>query len=221
MPMRRVRVKICGITRLEDIYASVRAGADALGFVVDVPSSPRNLTLEKAKHLMRATPIFIGKIVVTVFRSIEHANKICEELRPDAIQIYGNLVPAEYIREISRLVPVIGAISVPLEKPFEEIQSHIGLFDAVLVDSRVPGTYGGTGVVHDWSVSRRIRDAIYPKPLILAGGLRPENVVEAILRVKPFAVDVSSGVEISPGVKDEHRILSFIEEVRRAEMCLS
>lgn len=219
--MRRVRVKICGITRLEDIYASVRAGADALGFVVDVPSSLRNLTLEEAKHLMRATPIFIGKIAVTVFRSIEQINEICRELRPDAIQIHGNLVPAGYIHEISKWAPVIGAVSVPLEKPLEEIQSHINLFDAVLVDSRSPGTYGGTGIIHDWSASRKIRDAIYPKPLILAGGLKPENVVEAILRVKPFAVDVSSGVEVSPGVKDEHRILSFIEEVRRAEMCLS
>ncbi|MBS7606432.1 phosphoribosylanthranilate isomerase [Candidatus Bathyarchaeota archaeon] len=218
--MRRVRVKICGITRLEDVYACVRAGADALGFVVDVPSSPRNISLDKAKQLMGATPLFITRTAVTIFRSIEQILKIYSELRPDAIQLHGNLPPAEALREISARTRVIGAINVSPNMPIGEILHLMEHFDAVLVDSHVPGTYGGTGVAHDWSVSRRIRDLIYPKPLILAGGLKPDNVGSAIIMVEPFAVDVSSGVESQPGVKNENKMVSFIEEVRRAEKCL-
>lgn len=219
--MRRVRIKICGITRLEDVYACVRAEADALGFIVDVPSSPRSISLDKAKQLMRATPPFISRIVVTIFKNVKQILKIYSELRPDAIQLHGNLPSAEVLRKFSERTRVIGAVNVSPNMPIEEILHFIESLDALMVDSHAPGMYGGTGVIHDWSISRRIRDVIYPKPLILAGGLRPDNVGSAILMVEPFAVDVSSGVEVQPGVKDENKIVSFIEEVRRAEKCLN
>lgn len=210
--MRRVRVKICGITRLQDVYTCVRAGADALGFIVDVPSSPRRISLDKAKQLMRATPPFVTRTAVTIFKSTEQILKIYSELKPDAIQLHGNLPSAEVLQEISERTRVIGAVNVSPNMPIEKIPNLIEAFDAVLVDSHIPGMCGGTGVVHDWSISRRIRNMIYPRPLILAGGLRPDNVGSAILIVKPFAVDVSSGVE--------SQIVSFIEEVRRTEKCL-
>ncbi|MCX8171127.1 MAG: phosphoribosylanthranilate isomerase [Candidatus Bathyarchaeota archaeon] len=219
--MRKVRVKICGITRLEDIYICVRAGADALGFIVDVPSSPRNISLDRAKQLIKATPPFVTRTVVTVFKNAEQVFKIHSELKPDIIQLHGNPPSAEVFQEIFERIRVIGAINISQNTPLDEILRLINSFDAVLVDSHVSGMYGGTGVAHDWSVSRRIRDMIYPKPLILAGGLKPENVRSAILMVKPFAVDVSSGVEAQPGIKDENKVVSFIEEVRRAEECLN
>ncbi|MEM2341089.1 MAG: phosphoribosylanthranilate isomerase [Candidatus Bathyarchaeia archaeon] len=219
--MRRVRVKICGITRLEDVYVCVRAGADALGFIVDVPSSPRNISLDRAKQLMGATPLFITRTVVTVFKSAEQILNIHSKLKPDAMQLHGNLPSEEVLREFSKRTRVIGAINITQNMSIEEIVHLIKPFDAILVDSHIPGVYGGTGVTHDLGISRRIRDLIYPKPLILAGGLRPDNVRSAILTVEPFAVDVSSGVEVQPGVKDENKVISFIEEVRRVEECLS
>ncbi|MEM3815879.1 MAG: phosphoribosylanthranilate isomerase [Candidatus Bathyarchaeia archaeon] len=219
--MRRVRVKICGITRLEDIYTSIKAGADSLGFIVNVPESPRNITLNWAKRLMRETPIFVTRVAVTVFRDLEQTLEIYRELRPDAIQLHGGLPTLEGVEEISRRVRVIGTVKALEGWSMEDMAHYIDHLDAVLVDSHVPGMYGGTGVAHDWSISRRIRDTIYPKPMILAGGLKPDNVREAILTVEPFAVDVSSGVEAQPGIKDAKKIISFIEEVRRAEECLS
>ncbi|MBS7624835.1 MAG: phosphoribosylanthranilate isomerase [Candidatus Bathyarchaeia archaeon] len=220
--MRKVRVKICGITRLEDANVSVKAGADSLGFIVDVPESPRNISFELAKQIMKATPIFVTKVAVTVFKSLERTLEIYRELRPDAVQLHGKLPSLEDIDEISRRVRVIGAVRADPDIALEGDMLHlIDRLDAVLVDTHLPGIYGGTGITHDWSMSRRIRDTVYPKPMILAGGLRPENVRSAIITVEPFAVDVSSGVEAYPGIKDAGKIFSFISEVRRAEECLS
>ncbi|MEM1585987.1 MAG: phosphoribosylanthranilate isomerase [Candidatus Bathyarchaeia archaeon] len=220
MVKARVKVKICGITRVEDLYASVSAGADLIGFIVDVPSSPRNLTIKEAKYLIRSTPPSVMKVVVTVFKDVKRLLEIYEGLKPDLIQVHAIPRESEQVREVARRVPIIKAVNVPKTPPLEEILWGIDVFRAILVDSHVHGKYGGTGVTHDWGISRRIRYLIYPRPLILAGGLKPENVCEAILTVKPSAVDVSSGVESKPGVKDEQKIISFIREVRRAESLL-
>lgn len=219
--MNRFRVKICGITRLEDLYASVDAGADALGFIVDVPSSPRNLSLEKAEELMKETNIFVKKVAVTVFRSVDQIIKIYRELKPDVIQVHGGPLSVEEKLSLSKRVPVIKAISVRGENAIKEALEDARFFNAILADSYVPNKYGGAGATHDWSISRRIRNRISPKPLILAGGLNPRNVRDALLTVRPFAVDVSSGVESKPGVKDRGKIMAFIKEVRRAEACLN
>ncbi len=219
--MRRVRVKICGITRLEDLHAAVEAGADALGFVVDVPQSPRNLPIDRAKKLMKETPILVKKIAVTVFRGVDHVLRIYDELRPDAIQVHGGSSAGKQMHEILDQIPIIRAVNIVSEESLKEALAEAEFFDAILVDSHVPGKYGGTGVTHNWVLSRKLRGMIEPKPLILAGGLKPENVGEAILLVKPFAVDVSSGVERRPGIKDRTKIISFIREVRRVESCLS
>jgi len=217
--MRKVKVKICGITREEDLAVAVSAGADATGFVVGVPSSPRNLTLERAEKLMKHVPIFVDSVVVTPANNINSLIKTYEILRPDAIQIHGeNPLEASVIREKIRDVRLIKTVYVKTADAINDAAKASGSFDAILLDSFVQGKHGGTGVVHDWELSGRIRQMIEPKPLILAGGLKPENVENAIRVVQPYAVDVSSGVESSPGVKDPQKVYEFIKNAKEVSL---
>jgi len=216
--MSRVRVKICGITSQRDLLAAVEAGADAVGFVVDAPQSPRNLPVNKAKRLMKATPVFVKTVAVTVPKNLSHLEEICRKLNPDVVQIYGIIHMHKEIRERLSDTCLIGAIQAGSSLNVDEILEAADTFDAVLLDTYSPNGYGGTGKVHDWKLSRRIRDAVYPKPLILAGGLKPENVKEAICMVKPYAVDVSSGVELRPGVKDRQKVFEFIRNAKEVEV---
>jgi phosphoribosylanthranilate isomerase len=210
-----VRVKICGITRPEDLVVAVAAGADAVGFLVGVPSSPRNLTLERAEKLLGQVPIFVDSVVVTAPNNIEDLVEICERLKPTAIQIHGkkHLEASEIHQRIkdTRLIKTIYVDPAALgETTIEDSKT----FDAILLDSFTRSQYGGTGRVHDWKLSRQIREAVEPTPVILAGGLKPENVKEAILTVQPYAVDVASGVELQPGIKDPKKIQAFVENAK-------
>ncbi len=213
--MKAVKVKICGITNREDLAVAEDAGADAVGFVVGVAASPRNLTLERAKEIRRQALDPIEKFAVTVPTSIDFLVKLLEELRPDAIQIHGERIQEAFIlREKLRGVRLIKAISA---KPCDAVKAAITAaksFDAVLLDSFVHGKHGGTGVVHDWELSKRVREAINPTPLILAGGLTPENVKVAVQFVQPYCVDVSSGVELRPGVKDPKKVFEFVRNAK-------
>jgi phosphoribosylanthranilate isomerase len=212
--MNAVRVKICGITRKEDLDAAAAAGADAVGFVVDVASSPRNLLLNEAEKLIRQVPPFVKSVLVTVPRSIDEFETY-EKLNPDAIQIHGeNLHAAASVRLKIPNSLLIGAVNANLAKALDVISRASKLFDAVLLDSFADGKYGGTGIVHDWELSKRVKQTIYPKPLILAGGLTPENVAEAVRIVEPYAVDVSSGVELQPGIKDHKKLIEFIKNAK-------
>jgi len=217
--LRSVRVKICGITREEDLAAAVAAGADAVGFLVGVPSSPRNLTLERAERLLRQVPIFVDSVVVTAPQSINGLVKICEGLKPTAIQIHGkkNFVASE-IRDMIKDSRLIKTIYVKASSLSETVIEDLKTFDAVLLDSFTKGQYGGTGRVHDWTLSRQIKEAVAPLPVILAGGLKPENVKEAILTVQPYAVDVASGVELRPAVKDHEKIRVFVENAKKIKL---
>jgi phosphoribosylanthranilate isomerase len=216
--MSPTRVKICGITSRKDLHTSVKAGADAVGFVVDAPRSPRNLTLKNAKRLVEATPIFIETVAVTVPQDICHLVKIHSELKPDALQIHGLSHNPEEIRERLPDARLIHAVQVQSSLKNDAVVELADVFDAILLDSYVSNGYGGTGKTHSWEISRQIRDAIFPKPLILAGGLKPENVEEAIKTVKPYAVDVSTGVESRPGVKNERKIFEFIKNAGEIEI---
>lgn len=212
----KVRVKICGITSTKDLFTAVEAGADAVGFVVNVPQSPRNLSLNKAKEIVKSTPIFVETVIVTVTNDINQLVKIQKELNPSSIQIHGLKEYHEIRRSLSdtHLIGAIQADSQALKNAMEVADT----LDAVLLDSYVPGKYGGTGITHDWELSKRIREAIHPKPLIMAGGLKPENVKEAIQLVKPYAVDVSSGVESQPGIKDPKKVSEFIKNAKEVEI---
>lgn len=212
--MNAVRVKICGITRKEDLDAAVAAGADAVGFVVGVASSPRNIALEKAEKLIRQVPPFVKSVLVTVPIGIDEF-EMYEKLNPDAIQIHGeNLHAAASVRLKIPNTLLIGAVNANSANALDVVSRASKLFDAVLLDSFANGQYGGTGIVHDWELSKRVKQAIHPKPLILAGGLNPENVAEAVRTVEPYAVDVSSGVELQPGIKDHQKMIEFIRNAK-------
>jgi len=213
--MRNVRVKICGITREEDLAVAVAAGADAVGFLVGVPSSPRNLTLERAERLLKQVPVFVDSVVVTVPDSIDSLVKIYDRLKPTAIQIHGEKpFDATVIREKIRGARLIKTVYVKTGNATAAVIEDSKAFDAILLDSFTSGRYGGTGMIHDWELSRQIKQVIEPTPLILAGGLKPENVKEAILTVQPYAVDVASGVELQPAVKDPKKVYAFIKNAK-------
>ncbi len=215
--MRAVRVKICGITRKEDLDAAAAAGADAIGFVVGVPASPRNISVEKAERLFRQAPPFVKSVLVTVPKGIDELAATCEKLNPDVIQLHGeNALAAASIRLKFPNTCLIGAVNANSPNALEDASEVSGIFDAVLLDSFADGRYGGTGLVHDWKLSKIIKRAIHPKPLILAGGLNPENVAEAVRVVQPYAVDVSSGVERQPGIKDHQKIVNFVKNAKEA-----
>ncbi|MGZ4906326.1 MAG: phosphoribosylanthranilate isomerase [Halobacteriota archaeon] len=214
--MRRVRVKVCGITNKTDLGAAVDAGADALGFVVDVPASPRSISPEDARALIDATPPFVQGVVVSVFHSIDQLATLCSLLAPDAMQVAGTFPRADTISDHLRGVRLIRTVAVNGRTVPHVALRSAARCDAILVDSCVSGAYGGTGTPHDWAVSQTIRDLISPTPLILAGGLTSSNVQTAIETVRPYAVDVSSGVEVRPGIKDGAKIRAFIEAVTEA-----
>ncbi len=210
----RTRVKVCGIKTQKDLSMVVEAGVDAVGFVVDVPSSPRSLTVKEARRLVRLTPVFVETVAVTVPKDPSHLERIVEEVNPDAVQIHGLSIFEERLESVLSSVKIIAA--VPATENAPEVALRVSNFsDAILVDT--PGGNGGTGRTHDWTISRRVRELIHPKPLILAGGLNPWNVGEAVKTVKPYAVDVSSGVEVKPGVKDRDKVFKFVKSVLEVE----
>ena len=214
-----MRVKICGLTRLEDVNAAMSAGADALGFVVDSPTSPRNLGFSKAKRLMKASSVFSTTVAVTSTRDPKRMLKICNELRPAALQLhYHNAYFAGMIRKEAPSTKLILATQIRDKSSVKSAKRSSHYSDAILADSPSLTGMGGTGRVNDWQLAAKIRSAIAPHPLILAGGLTTKNVKVAIKRVKPFAVDVSSGVERSAGLKDHGKIREFIMNAKETEI---
>lgn len=174
-----------------DVKAALDSGADALGFVVAAPSSRRNLSLAEAQALMKTVPVFATKVAVTNAHDPKTVFKICSRLKPDALQLHKH-TPA-LVRALRRKKQETQLIlTTPIRNTFslaaaKTVSSHS---DAVLADSAGPHGMGGTGKTHDWHITAMLRNAIYPHPLILAGGLTPGNVKTAIREVKPFAVDV-------------------------------
>ena len=208
-------MKICGITREEDLEAACKLGADMVGFIVGYTQSPRSIGLEKAKHLINLVPNNVKNVVVMVPKSLEEVLETYLYLKPDIIQVHGEFLNLKLFKMKQPEAKIVKAISVSGAKVVEKAISEAAFSDGILIDSHIAGRFGGTGVTHNWSVSRLVRDAIHPKPLILAGGLNPRNVAEAIKIVKPYAVDVSTGVELSPGIKDQEKMKSFIMEAKK------
>ena len=213
-----VRTKICGITQVEDLEAAVTAGADAVGFVVGVPASARDLSLERAARLVRQVPVFTSSVLVMVPGALDDLVEAYETIRPDILQVHGDGVPS--IEKIREAIPGAALIKGIRSEPGEALRAaeEASGFDAVLLDTFFPRVQGGTGMTHDWRISEKIRKNLSPRRLILAGGLTPSNVQEAIRTVRPYAVDVSTGVESRPGIKDHGKIASFIENVREVKL---
>ncbi|MGH9174585.1 MAG: phosphoribosylanthranilate isomerase [Vicinamibacterales bacterium] len=212
-------VKICGIREVEHALVAVEAGAELLGLVF-YPPSPRNVTIEEAGRVRDAVlavdPVGRLRLVgLFVNETPERMNAVAEAVGLDIIQLSGD-EPARMIGALNR--PVIASVRIDSSGRFDEEGRFQELTAArpmaVMVDARVPGMYGGTGTVADWFVAA---DFARRYPIFLAGGLRPENVGDAVLRVKPYCVDVSSGVETS-GRKDSEKIRAFIAAARCANV---
>ena len=215
----RVKVKICGLTRQEDLDASVQAGADAVGFVVGTPSSPRNLELETAEKLLRRTPSSVESVLVVVADCADQVANACVQLKPNAVQIHGdNPIDASLLRQRLPNLTLIRAVNANSNNALSDALAASETFDAVHLDSHANGQYGGTGLVHDWTLSKSIKTAIHPKKMILAGGLTPDNVADAVQTVQPYAVDVSSGVELQPGIKSHKKIIEFVRNAKSVKL---
>jgi len=203
----RTRVKICGLTDEADRDAAVRAGADALGFITDVPvETPREVSVDRADTLVSGTAPFATTVLVTMPDSVADAVALQERVGADAVQVHSGLAPAELKQLRERVdASVIGAVDIT----DENITAYAGAADAVLVDSTDEQGAGGTGETHDWEQTRRLTEHV-ETPVVLAGGLTPENVAAAVEAVGPFAVDTASGVEREGGRKDHDAVAAFV-----------
>jgi len=200
----RTRVKICGITRRQDAEYSVEMGADALGLVFYSPS-PRAVSLAQAKEIMVGLPPFISLVALFVNAEVEEV-KACLAALPIAIlQFHGDESPS-YCEQFNH--PYMKAIRMRDDIDLKAEVNHYQSASAILLDSYQSGVPGGTGQVFNWSLIKDI-----DKPLVLAGGLDSSNVAMAIKQVKPYAVDVSGGVEFAKGIKDKQKISDFMQEV--------
>ena len=213
------QTKICGITTVEDALVAACAGADAIGLNF-YARSPRYVTIETAENIVRILPGGISKVGLFVDTPAEEICRLFDRLRLDLIQLHGNQ-PPEFVAELGPR-PVMRAFRVGPEK-LEPVGEYLDRcreleheLELVLLDALVAGAYGGTGQLVDWGVAQAYRAQIGTTPLVLAGGLTPENVATAIRTVGPAAVDVASGVESHPGRKDPTRVEAFVAAARVA-----
>jgi phosphoribosylanthranilate isomerase len=201
-----VRVKICGITRLDDALDACRAGADALGFVFH-PASPRNIAPQTAAAIVARLPPFVTSVGLFVDADAAFVEAVLATANLDLLQFHGHETPAECGRFGK---PYLKAVRVSPDTDLLEYAATYKTARGLLLDAYVPGVAGGTGVAFDWGL-------IPPElagSIVLSGGLTPENVGEAVRRVRPWAVDVSSGVEAAKGVKDPHKVSRFIANAK-------
>lgn len=200
--MRRTRVKICGLTRAADVDAAVQAGADALGFVF-TPRSRRCIDTDTARELVQRVPAFVARVGLFMDQDAAEVRRVLAAVPLTLLQFHGG-ENAGFCRQFG--LPYIKAVAMGGEGQAPGPGAYPDAA-ALLLDSHEPGGSGGTGHAFDWS-----RIPPLPRPLVLAGGLNPDNVRRAVRMVRPWAVDVSSGVEHEPGVKSAGKMKRFIEE---------
>ena len=208
----RTRAKICGITRVKDVHAVANAGCDAIGFVF-YPPSPRHVTLEQAEILIRAVPAYVQVVGLFVNRHADEIQAILNKVALDILQFHGDETP-EQCQAIAQQVGRRWYKAIQVQPDLDIVAEIQGYQDAgasaVLLDAWHPDLKGGTGHSFDWDT--------FPKlniPLILAGGLNPDNIEQAILTTQAYAVDVSGGVESAKGIKDQQLIERFMQGVHR------
>lgn len=210
--MTRTRIKICGLMRPEDAAAAVAAGADAVGVVL--APSKRGVTLEQAERVLAGVPEAVARAGVFVDAPIGDVIEATRLLGLRAVQLHG-AESAGYCRTVSHSAAVVKAVRVGADFDPHPLEAYRDVVAALLLDTLVPGQEGGTGQVFDWMLAagRMPRWA----RVVLAGGLAPENVADAIRLMRPYAVDVSSGVEDAPGVKNRELMERFVAAVRAAD----
>ena len=217
--MHRTRIKICGITRVEDLRAAVAAGADALGFVF-YPPSPRFVTVEQAALLAQATPPFVSNVALFVNPTVDEVRAAVEAMPVALLQFHGDeteqqcaSIAAEVQRPFMRVFRVRpDTAPADLLECEQRYRAASPWFASLLLDTFVDA-YGGAGKVFDWSL---IPKELAPR-VVLSGGLSVQNATDAVVRVRPWAVDISSGVEAAKGIKDASKIAAFVAAVRSAD----
>lgn len=203
-----VKIKICGITRLADSQAAVEAGADALGFVFH-PQSPRFLSTAAAAEIIRVLPLHVVKVGVFVDATPEVVTQAIRECGLDLLQFHGE-EPPDYCLQFGPMT--MKAFRIRDAGSLRALPDYST--DAWLLDAFVPGQPGGSGAMFNWDLAVQARGM--GRPIFLAGGLTPENVAEAVRKVRPYGVDVSSGVESEPGKKDAEKVRAFITAAKGA-----
>jgi phosphoribosylanthranilate isomerase len=201
----RVRVKICGITRLEDALCAVEQGADAIGLVF-YDQSPRNVSINQAIEIANHIPAFVSVVGLFVNAEPSFINEVITKAKIDLLQFHGDETPEECA---SYSLPFIKAIRVKSDTNLVQYAKEYSAAKGLLLDAYTEGVAGGTGHVFDWNLIPKQ----LAKPIILAGGLKADNVAQAIQQVMPYAVDVSGGVEASKGIKDAAKIAAFMRQV--------
>lgn len=208
-PVARIRIKICGITRSEDAVSAAEAGADAIGLVF-YAASPRAVDIDRARAICAVLPPFVTRVGLFVDPDPAAVRAVLDNVAIDRLQFHGDETAADCERYG---VPYIKAARVQKGFDLDRFTSRYPGACGILVDTYQAGIQGGTGKCFDWSLLPARR----AKPLILAGGLTPGNVADAIRQVHPYAVDISGGVESARGVKDADRITAFVQEVHNCE----
>lgn len=201
-----VRVKICGITRLEDALFAVNAGADALGFVF-YDKSPRYVSAPDAATICNVLPPFVTRVGLFVNAPVDLVHSITQAVPLDLLQFHGDETPA-YCAQFGKTY--IKAVRVAVDTDLLKYAADFDAACGLLLDAYVPGVAGGTGESFDW----KLIPANMTRPLVLSGGLTPANVRDAVEQTRPWAVDVSSGVELSKGIKDPHKVAQFIANAK-------
>ena len=209
MTQGKTRIKICGITRIEDGLAAAAAGADAIGLVF-YPQSPRYVSPDQAAAIVAALPPFVDVVGLFVTATAEFVRATLAQVPIGLLQFHGDEDEA-CCRQFDR--PYMKAARVRPELDLVQYAASFQTARALLLDAFVDG-YGGAGQVFDW----RLIPGNLPRPIVLSGGLDPENVTDAVRQVRPAAVDVSSGVEVAKGIKDHAKIAAFIAGVRNADV---
>ncbi|HSH55063.1 MAG TPA: phosphoribosylanthranilate isomerase [Methylotenera sp.] len=201
----RTRVKICGITRVEDALKAVELGADAIGLVFYAPS-PRNVSIQQAMEIANQVPAFVSVVGLFVDAEAGFVNEVISQVKLDLLQFHGDETPEECAQY---RLPFIKAIRVKIDTNLVQYADKFMAAKALLLDAYTEGVAGGTGNVFDWNLIPKN----LVKPVILAGGLNVNNVAQAIEQVQPYAVDISGGVEAAKGIKDAAKIAAFMQQV--------
>ena len=204
------RIKICGITREQDMHAVVNSGADALGLVF-YDKSPRHVGLQQAAEIAKAVPPFVTVVGLFVNPSVEYVREVLANVPLDVLQFHGEELP-EFCGQFGR--PYLKAVRVKAGVDLVQYAARYSGAQGLLLDAYIEGTHGGTGKSFDWTLIPHD----LPLPVILSGGLHTGIVAAAIKQVRPYAVDVSSGVEVTKGIKDAAKIAAFIKEVKNIEL---
>ena len=208
----RTRVKICGITSTQDADYVCAAGADSIGLVF-YEKSPRNVTIAQAKEICDSLPPFVTCVGLFLNPTDDFVNSVLDEVKLDLLQFHGSETP-EFCDSFSRpYIKAIGMEGIDSEDEFAEITKKHTNTKGFLVDSHATGKAGGTGKTFDWKNVPQMQE----KPIILAGGLNPENIADALIQLNVYGVDLSSGVESQPGIKDPKKIKKLMSEVYRVQ----